>query len=77
MARNVGQTLLRIISILGALTILGIVVLTASTTLMPGTKVRRLFGASPEALANTDDTREKPAATGSDAGTPATGEQGR
>lgn len=59
MARNVVSGILRVIAICGAVAILAIVVLTAGTTLMPGTKVRRLFGASPEALAGNGDVRER------------------
>ncbi|QRN99184.1 hypothetical protein JRI60_09255 [Archangium violaceum] len=51
MARNVGSAILKTIALVGGVAILAIVVLTAGSTLMPGTKVRRLFGASPEALA--------------------------
>jgi hypothetical protein len=60
MARNVGSTILKTIALVGGVAILAIVVLTAGSTLMPGTKVRRLFGASTEALAgNGDDPSEK------------------
>ena len=54
MARNVAIKILRGLAIGGAVAILAIVVLTAGTTLMPGTKVRRLFGASPDALAGNE-----------------------
>ncbi|WNG44999.1 hypothetical protein F0U60_13485 [Archangium minus] len=47
--------IIRVLALCGAVLILAIVVLTASSTLMPGTKVRRLFGASPEALAGNAD----------------------
>jgi hypothetical protein len=43
--------LLRLIAVIGGVSILAVVVLTAGATLMPGTKVRKLFGASAEALA--------------------------
>lgn len=43
--------ILRMIAVLGGVSILAVVVLTAGATLMPGTKVRKLFGASAEALA--------------------------
>ncbi|MDY7227980.1 hypothetical protein [Hyalangium rubrum] len=74
---------LRVIAVVGGVCILLIVVLTAGSTLMPGTKVRKLFGASPDALAGIEDSkktrtlaqfqaREALAAdAGTDAGTPA------
>ncbi len=43
--------ILRMIAVIGAVSILVIVVLTTGSALMPGTKVRQLFGASAETLA--------------------------
>ncbi|WP_257448345.1 hypothetical protein [Archangium lipolyticum] len=61
MARSVGSRILRTIALIGGVLILAIVVLTAGSTLMPGTKVRMLFGASPDALAgNGDASSPKP-----------------
>jgi hypothetical protein len=50
MVRKLGMGILRMIAVLGGVSILAIVVLTAGSALMPGTKVRKLFGASAEAL---------------------------
>ena len=73
MARNMGMGILRMVALIGGVGMLLFVVLTAGVTLLPGTKVRRLFGATAESLAgngeprrvgdfNTSTTREPAAA---------------
>ena len=55
MGKKLGMGILRMIAVLGGVTILAFVVIQAGTILMPGTKVRKLFGASAETLAGKDD----------------------
>jgi hypothetical protein len=50
MVKKLGMGILRMIAVIGGVSILAIVVLTAGSSLLPGTKVRKLFGASQEAL---------------------------
>src|SRR5688500_1326294 len=50
MARKLGMGILRMIAVIGGVTILAFVMLTAGSALLPGTKMRKLFGASAEAL---------------------------
>jgi len=59
--------ILRMIAVIGGVTILAFVVLTAGSTLLPGTKMRKLFGASAQALAGEDLPPTQPIAA--DAGT--------
>lgn len=60
--------ILRMIAVIGGVTILAFVVLTAGSTLLPGTKMRKLFGASAEALAG-EQLPPPPQAIAADAGT--------
>jgi hypothetical protein len=81
MARNVGMGILRMIAVIGGVTVLIFVVTTTGATLMPGTKVRKLFGTSPEALAGNSEntgagTPTAGADGGVDAGTPLGGQGG-
>jgi hypothetical protein len=67
--------ILRMIAVVGGVTILAMVVLTAGSTLMPGTKMRKLFGASAEALAG--EAPKRPVqAMAADAGTPSPADGG-
>ena len=52
--------ILRMIAVIGGVSILAIVVLTAGSTLMPGTKVRQLFGTSAEALRGEGENSKGP-----------------
>ena len=58
MASKLGMRILRTITITLGVLVLAIVVLTAGTAFMPGTKIGRTFGASAEALAG--DTSAEP-----------------
>lgn len=60
MVRKLGMGILRMIAVIGGVSILAIVVLTAGSALMPGTKVRRLFGASQEALSGEGPNHKGP-----------------
>ncbi|HEX8701129.1 MAG TPA: hypothetical protein VF815_19950 [Myxococcaceae bacterium] len=60
MARKLGMGLLRLIAVIGGVSILAVVVLTAGSAIMPGTKMRKLFGASAEALAGNDSHSQGP-----------------
>jgi len=75
MARKLGMGILRMIAVIGGVTILAFVVLTAGSTLLPGTKVRKLFGASAQALAGEDPPRptQPVAADAGTAGSPDAG----
>lgn len=68
--------ILRMIAVIGGVTILAFVMLTTGSALLPGTKMRKLFGASAEALQGEELAPPPPqplAADGGTAGSPDAG----